>query len=147
RIFRHARSRLHGSKSVVVNHPESASRSARANGDELTTSLRLLLIEDCDDDATLVIRELSRAGYLVTSERVDTADALIAALTGTQWDLAIADFTMPRFTGTAALKIVRQFDQEIPFIFVSGTIGEDAAVAAMQSGAQDYIMKGPLGRL
>ena len=113
----------------------------------MATSLRLLLIEDCDDDATLVIRALSRAGYLVTSQRVDTADGLIAALTGNQWDLAIADFTMPRFSGTAALQMIRQFDDEMPLIFVSGTIGEDAAVAAMQGGAKDFIMKGPLKRL
>ena len=113
----------------------------------MTTPLRVLLIEDSDDDAELVVRELSRAGYAVFDRRVDTAHALIAALEHDKWDLAIADFSMPQFSGTAALKIVRQFDADMPFLFVSGTIGEDAAVAAMKGGAQDYIMKGSLKRL
>jgi diguanylate cyclase len=113
----------------------------------MTTPLRVLLIEDSDDDAELVVRELTRSGYAVTKARVETAHALAAALENDRWDLAIADFSMPQFSGTAALKIVRQFDPDMPFVFVSGTIGEDAAVAAMKSGAQDYIMKGSLKRL
>jgi diguanylate cyclase (GGDEF)-like protein len=113
----------------------------------MTTPLRVLLIEDSDDDAELVVRELARSGYAVTKARVETAHALAAALENDRWDLAIADFSMPQFSGTAALKIVRQFDPDMPFVFVSGTIGEDAAVAAMKSGAQDYIMKGSLKRL
>jgi diguanylate cyclase (GGDEF)-like protein len=107
----------------------------------------VLLIEDSEDDAALEILELTRAGFAVTSERVDTAAALIAALERARWDLAIADFSMPQFSGTKALAILRQFDAEMPFVFVSGTIGEDAAVAAMKGGAQDYIMKGSLKRL
>jgi diguanylate cyclase len=113
----------------------------------MTTPLRVLLIEDSEDDAELVVRELTRSGYAVTSTRVETAHALAAALEREKWDLAIADFSMPQFSGTAALKIVRQFDADMPFVFVSGTIGEDAAVAAMKGGAQDYIMKGSLKRL
>ena len=113
----------------------------------MTTPLRVLLIEDSDDDAELVVRELARSGYAVTRARVETAHALATALENGRWDLAIADFSMPQFSGTAALKIVRQFDPDLPFVFVSGTIGEDAAVAAMKSGAQDYIMKGSLKRL
>src|SRR4029434_11241638 len=110
-------------------------------------TLRVILVEDSEDDAVLVIRELVRGGYEVTFTRVDTAEGLIAALEDTRWDVAIGDFSMPRFSGTAALALVRQFDAEMPFIFVSGTIGEDAAVAAMRSGAQDYIMKASLKRL
>src|SRR5712692_3763449 len=113
----------------------------------MTTSLRVLLIEDFEDDAALVIRELSRAGYDVTATRVDTADALIAALEQDRWDIAIADYTMPRFSGIDALALLREYNADIPFLFVSGTIGEDAAVAAMRSGAHDYIMKGQLKRL
>jgi diguanylate cyclase (GGDEF)-like protein len=113
----------------------------------MTNPLRVLLVEDSEDDAALVVRELTRGGYDVTYSRVDTAEALIAALEDARWDLATGDFSMPQFSGTAALTIVRQFDPEMPFIFVSGTIGEDAAVAAMRSGAQDYIMKGSLKRL
>jgi diguanylate cyclase (GGDEF)-like protein len=113
----------------------------------MATPLRLLLIEDSDDDAVLVIRELTRAGYEVSAERVDSEDALRAALNRTHWDLVIADHTMPGFSGVAALAVLRDHDAEMPFIFVSGTIGEDAAVAAMQIGAHDYIMKGSLKRL
>jgi diguanylate cyclase (GGDEF)-like protein len=111
------------------------------------TPLRLLLIEDSENDAELVVHELTQAGFAVTPERVDTAEALAAALERQQWDLAIADYTMPQFSGTAALKLLRQYDAEMPFIFVSGTIGEDIAVAAMKTGAHDYIIKGHLKRL
>lgn len=109
--------------------------------------LRLLLVEDSEDDAALVVRELSRAGYAVVSARVDTPEALTAALERQRWDMAIADYTMPRFSGTAALTLLREYDADMPFIFVSGTIGEDVAVGAMKTGAQDYIMKGHLTRL
>jgi diguanylate cyclase (GGDEF)-like protein len=122
-------------------------RRRLASSNVMTNPLCVLLVEDAEDDAALVVRELTRGGYEVTFSRVDTAEALIAALEDARWDLAIADFSMPQFSGTAALTIVRQFDAEMPFIFVSGTIGEDAAVAAMRSGAQDYIMKGSLKRL
>jgi diguanylate cyclase (GGDEF)-like protein len=107
----------------------------------------LLLIEDSENDAALVEHELSRAGYAVTSRRVDTPETLVAALAEGAWDIAVADFTMPRFSGTAALTLLRQHNTEMPFIFVSGTIGEDAAVDAMKTGAHDYIMKGNLKRL
>jgi diguanylate cyclase (GGDEF)-like protein len=109
--------------------------------------LRLLLIEDCENDAALIVRALTRSGYDVSFERVDTAPALSAALDRHIWDLAIADFTMPQFSGTAALRLVRERDGDLPFIFVSATIGEDAAVEAMRNGAHDYIMKGNLKRL
>jgi diguanylate cyclase len=113
----------------------------------MTHTLRVLLVEDSEDDAALVVRELARGGHEVAFRRVETARDLIDALEHTRWDLAIGDFSMPRFSGTTALALVRQFDAEMPFIFVSGTMGEDAAVAAMRSGAQDYIMKGSLKRL
>jgi diguanylate cyclase (GGDEF)-like protein len=109
--------------------------------------LRLLIIEDSDADAELVIHELTRGGYAVLPERVHTEADLKAALDRERWDLAIADFTMPQFSGTAALTLVRDVDPEMPFIFVSGTIGEDVAVTAMKTGAHDYIMKGNLKRL
>ena len=111
------------------------------------TPLRLLLIEDSEDDAALVVRELSRAGYSVTSHRVDTPEALSDALTSQRWDLAIADYSMPRFNGAAALELVREHTADLPLIFVSGTIGEDEVVAAMRTGAQDYVRKGDVARL
>jgi diguanylate cyclase (GGDEF)-like protein len=113
----------------------------------VTSTLRLLLIEDSPDDAALVVRELTRGGYEVECDRVDTPDALVAALERQSWDIVVADYTMPGFTGTAALTLLRQHDADLPFIFVSGTIGEDAAVAAMRTGAHDYLMKGSLKRL
>ena len=113
----------------------------------MTATLRLLLIEDSPDDAALVVRELTRGGYDVDFDRVDTPDALVAALKRQSWDIVVADYTMPGFTGTAALTLLRQHDADLPFIFVSGTIGEDAAVAAMRTGAHDYLMKGSLKRL
>jgi len=111
------------------------------------TPLRLLLIEDSESDALLVVHELTRAGFRVYPERVQTAEGLTEALERETWDLAIADYTMPQFSGTAALKLLRQYDAEMPFIFVSGTIGEDIAVAAMKTGAHDYLIKGHLKRL
>jgi len=108
--------------------------------------IRLLLIEDSSDDAELVVSALSRGGYEVVTKRVDTAADLTAALDREQWDVAIADYTMPGL-GAEALDLLRQRDVDLPFIFVSGTTGEDAAVAAMQTGAHDYIMKGNLKRL
>src|SRR5687768_9786240 len=101
------------------------------------TPLRLLQVEDREDDAVLVARELTRAGYDVFSVRVDTADALCRELDQAQWDIVIADYTMPGFTGSKALNLVRERDTDVPFIFVSGTIGEETAVAAMRTGAQD----------
>jgi diguanylate cyclase (GGDEF)-like protein len=111
------------------------------------TPLRLLQVEDTEDDAVLVARELTRAGYDVFSMRVDTAEALRHELDVAQWDVVIADYTMPGFSGSKALTIVRERDPDVPFIFVSGTIGEETAVAAMRTGAQDYIIKGNLARL
>jgi diguanylate cyclase (GGDEF)-like protein len=109
--------------------------------------LQVLLIEDSLDDAALVVRELSQAGYAVVSERVATPKDLALALKRHRWDIAIADYTMPGFDGTAALSLVKEHDSDLPFIFVSGTIGEEAAVAAMQIGAQDYVSKANFSRL
>ena len=109
--------------------------------------LQLLMIEDSENDALLTRLELSRSGYAVRMERVETADALVASLDRQPWDVVISDYTMPRLNGMAALRLVRERDADIPIIFVSGTIGEDVAVAAMKTGAQDYIVKGQLKRL
>ena len=111
------------------------------------TPLRLLQVEDTEDDAALIERALTRAGYDVLARRVDGAEALRRELHESEWDLVIADYTMPGFSGTKALAIVREQHPDLPFIFVSGTIGEDTAVAAMRTGAHDYIMKDNLKRL
>ena len=113
----------------------------------MTTPLRLLIIEDSEDDALLIVRDLRRAGYEPTYDRVETEAGVRAALDQGPWDVVISDFSMPRFSGTDALKLLREGDLETPFIFVSGTIGEDVAVEAMRAGAQDYVTKGNLRRL
>ncbi len=111
------------------------------------SALRLLIVEDSADDAELIVRTLRRAGCDLTYERVETSVAMQAALARETWDLVISDFSMPRFNGLAALKLLREKELDIPFILVSGTIGENVAVQAMKAGAQDYILKGNLARL
>ena len=109
--------------------------------------LRLLIIEDSEDDAALIVRELKRAGYETSFRRVDSEDALKSVIPLQDWDLVISDFSMPQFSGTDALKLVRTMGVEAPFIFVSGTMGEDTAVTALKNGAQDYLVKTNLKRL
>ena len=113
----------------------------------MTSTLRVLIIDDADHDAAVVVRTLVAAGYDVRYERVATASALTAALDGDVWDLAVGDFALRGVSGIAALRLVREHSSDIPFIFVSGTPGEDAAVEAMKAGAHDYIRKGALKRL
>lgn len=113
----------------------------------MNTPLHLLLVEDSDDDARLLVRELTRYGYRVTCERVQTADDLRRALKKPEWEIVLSDYAMPHFTGAAALEIVRGDPRDLPFIFTSATMGEDLAVAAMKAGANDYVMKDNLARL
>lgn len=108
--------------------------------------LRVLIVEDSEDDAELLVCELERSGYNLISERVDTPGAMKAALAQT-WDIVIADYTMPNFSAPAALALLKEKALDLPFIIVSGSIGEDTAVAAMKAGAHDYVMKGKLARL
>ncbi|HKV82757.1 MAG TPA: response regulator [Candidatus Sulfotelmatobacter sp.] len=111
------------------------------------TLLRMLIVEDSQDDAELLVRELGRGGYSVNSQRVDSPAALQAALDAQIWDLIICDYSMPHFSGLDALHLVRSRLQDIPFIFLSGNIGEETAVAALKQGAQDYVMKNNIKRL
>ncbi len=109
--------------------------------------LRVLIVEDNERDATLMLRELQRGDYEVTAERVDTPDAMIAALEKQPWDVVLSDFTMPRFSAPAALSLVKERALDLPFIIVSGTIGEDTAVTSLRAGAHDFLVKGALARL
>ena len=109
--------------------------------------LRVLIVEDSEDDAILLLRELRRGPWAVHHQRVDTPQSMAAALYGHSWDLIIADYVMPYFSGPAALKMARERSADIPFILVSGQVGEEAAVEAMQAGADDYLFKGNLRRL
>ncbi len=109
--------------------------------------LQVLVVEDSENDSHLAIRELERAGYEVTHLRVDSEASMSAALDACRWDVVISDYNVPGFNGTEALTLVRKTQSELPFIFVSGSIGEETAVAAMRAGANDYVMKGNLNRL
>lgn len=109
--------------------------------------LRVLLVEDSEDDAALLVHELRKGGYRPQSQRVDSAVDLAEALAQENWDLVITDHNLPAFSSAAALGMVKDSGLDIPIIIVSGSIGEDVAVAAMKEGAHDYIMKGNLARL
>lgn len=110
-------------------------------------SLHALVVEDSEDDTLLLIQELTRAGYHPIYDRVDTPEAMKTELITKTWDIVYSDFSMPQFSAFDALAILHSTGLDIPFIIVSGTIGEDRAVNAMKSGAHDYILKDNLKRL
>ncbi len=110
-------------------------------------TIQVLIIEDNEDDALLEVDELIRGGYKIEYEQIETKNELMRALERKTWDCVISDFSMPQFSGLEALVIVRETGLDIPFILVSGAIGEETAVAAMKAGAHDYIMKNNLKRL
>jgi len=113
----------------------------------MSTPLRTLLIEDSEDDATLILRALEQGGYAPDALRVQDAEGLRSALAKTRWDVVLADHSLPNFSAPAALEILHEAERDIPFIIVSGAIGEEAAVALMKAGAHDYINKDALARL
>jgi sigma-B regulation protein RsbU (phosphoserine phosphatase) len=110
-------------------------------------SLRVLVVEDSEFDARVLINVLKRGGYEPAFERVQTADAMRDALLAQPWDVVLSDYNMPDFDAPAALKLLQSTNLDIPFIIISGGIGEDIAVASMKAGAHDYLMKGNLARL
>jgi len=109
--------------------------------------LRVLLVEDSADDADLLLRALRKGSYLPAWLRVESAEALESALAGQAWDVVIADYILPRFSGVAALQLLRQTGLDLPFIIVSGKVGEERAVEAMRAGAHDFLLKDHLERL
>jgi len=113
----------------------------------MATPLRALIVEDSDNDCRLLLSVLQRGGYDVTHKRVCNGAALGVGLEEGIWDIVISDYSMPGFLGTEALTIVRKKDLDVPFVFLSGTIGEEVAVNAMRAGAQDYVIKGKVARL
>jgi signal transduction histidine kinase len=110
-------------------------------------TVRVLIVEDSEDDTLMLVHELRRSGFDAAWERVENPTALRQALASESWDLVIADHLIPNFGGMQALAIVRDHDEELPFLFVSGTVGEDVAVAAIKAGASDYILKGQMRRV
>jgi len=113
----------------------------------MSKTLRVLVVEDSQDDTDLLVRELRRGGYDPAYERVESAAAMQAALARQAWDIVISDYSMPHFSVPEALALLQKGGFDVPFIIVSGTIGEVRAVAAMKAGAHDYLMKGHLARL
>ncbi len=106
--------------------------------------LRILFVEDSPQDVELEERQLRKGGVVFHSLRVETRETLIRALTEFKPDLVISDYTLPRLDGLSALRIVREHSPQSPFIFVSGTIGEERAVASLKEGATDYVLKGSM---
>ncbi len=110
-------------------------------------NLRLIIVEDSEDDTILLLHQLKKAGYNVDYVRVETGEELLSALENGSWDLIISDHALPNFSAPEALNALNNSDKDLPFIIVSSVIGEETAVAAMKAGAQDYIMKNNMARL
>ena len=113
----------------------------------MSRPLRILLLEDSDDDAALITHELKRGGYEAICLRVESQEEFRSALASRDWDVIISDYALPSYSGLRALADLHASGKDIPFILVSGTVGEAGAVAAMKAGAHDYVLKGDLSRL
>jgi two-component system cell cycle sensor histidine kinase/response regulator CckA len=113
----------------------------------MSSPLRVLIVEDSLLDAELLVRALERGDYAVTHQRVETAHAMQAALNASPWDVVLSDYELPSFSGPAALAVLQQSGLDLPFIMISGTIGEEIAVGALKAGAHDFLVKGRLARL
>ncbi|MFN0088339.1 MAG: response regulator [Blastocatellia bacterium] len=109
--------------------------------------LRVLIVEDMEDDELLLLMRLEQDGYDVISTRVETGDDFVAALKQREWDIVIADYHLPGFDAPSALRLLQAQDIDLPFLIMSGAVGEQAAVEAMKAGAHDYIMKDSPARL
>ncbi|HEY3225519.1 MAG TPA: response regulator, partial [Planctomycetota bacterium] len=109
-------------------------------------TIRALIVEDNEDDAQMLLRELERGGYRVAHRRVETPAAMREALSE-PWDIVLSDYSMPSFNAPAALELLRSTGIDLPFIIISGTIGEEVAVASLKAGADDFLVKGRLARL
>ncbi len=109
--------------------------------------IRVLIVEDSEDDSLLILRELQKGGYLPVHERVETAESLQKSLEGHSWDLVLSDFRLPHFSGPAALALIKEMGFDLPFILISGAIGEINAVSVMKAGAHDFVVKGNWARL
>src|SRR6266545_3380266 len=114
---------------------------------EAKKTLRILLIEDSDNDAQLLLREIRRFGYEVVYERVETSEDVHAKLRDKVWDVILCDYSLPHLDAPHALEILKTSGLDLPFIIISGTIGEESAVSALKAGAHDFIIKGKYARL
>src|SRR5262245_15018175 len=142
-------SRPRRKRPAEANPPRRPARGAPPflEGMNVGQRLRVLIVEDSEDDAALLLDELRRVGFEPAWERVERGDAMRDALGRGPWDVVIADYSMPGFSGLGALALLHESGLDIPFTLLSGTVGEELAVQAMKAGAHDYIMKGQLARL
>lgn len=113
----------------------------------MKTPLRVLIVEDSEFDARILVTVLRKGGYDPAVQRVETEEGLREALKTGQWDVVLADYNLPSYSAPAALRLLQESGIDLPFLIISGGIGEDTAVAAMKAGAHDYLMKGNLARL
>src|SRR5260370_15865363 len=112
----------------------------------MSRPLRLLLVEDSEDDAMLVLRELAKSGDQVTHRSVETQEAMREALAAEPWDVVLSDYSMASFSASAALEVLKETGFDLPFIILSGTFGEETAVTALKAGAHDFLLKNKLAR-
>ncbi|RZO53898.1 MAG: PAS domain S-box protein [Limisphaerales bacterium] len=124
---------------------EATDQLKDTNGAKLPLSV--LVVEDSEFDARMLVGLLKSGGFIPTFKRVETASEMVEALNHEKWEVILADYNLPEFSAPKALEVLRNTKLDIPFIIVSGGIGEDTAVAAMREGANDYLMKGNLARL
>jgi signal transduction histidine kinase len=113
----------------------------------MASVLRVLIVEDSEDDTHVMLRELQRGGYQVEYARVETRASMEAALTQRVWDVVLCDYTLPRFSAEAALRTLQETELDLPFIVISGTIEEEGAVELLKAGAHDFVLKSRLARL
>ena len=113
----------------------------------MNSPFKILIVDDSEDDAELIVRKLSQDGINLIYKRVETSKSFKNCLINESWDIVICDFIIPGFGGLKALKISKSINKDLPVIIVSGKIGEEMAVKAMKAGAQDYILKDNLSRL
>ena len=113
----------------------------------MTKPLRVLMLEDCKDDSDLLIQELRRHGYAPTVSRVETSEQMASALDKEHWDVILSDYSLPQFSAPDALTLLKSKGIDLPFIVVSGSIGEDRAISVLKAGAHDFITKGSISRL
>ncbi len=109
--------------------------------------INALIVEDSADDATLLVLELKKGGFIVTHERVETVEGMKTALASKPWDIILCDYNIPRFGAMMALNLVKELNVKLPFIVLSGVVGEETAVNTMRAGAHDFIVKGRYDRL
>ena len=130
-----------------MRHYKAIIKKTQKNNLMSNKTLHVLIVEDSEDDALLLIRELKKGGYNSVHDRVETSTAMKKALKKKQWDIILCDYSMPKFSGPSAIAVLKEASIDIPIIIVSGKIGEETAIECMRLGAQDYIMKSNLSRL